>query len=268
MVLALQNIARDKQKSLLVSGAASVEITGKSCSPYTTHWTDDTYALANATAKAVTKGEGETWYFLTADYSFGHDLERDASNTIRALGGKVLGSARHPLSTQDFSAFLLQAQSSKAKIVGLASAGADTINAIKQAHEFRHRARRPEAGGAARLRDRRQQPGPGDRAGPDDHHRLLLGPERGHARVRQALRRRATAACRPASRPACTSRCCTISSRCRGAGTTRRSRGSTATMRSTPVDRFGTPATVRADGRVIYDIGVYTVKTPAESKAQ
>src|SRR4029453_14724510 len=137
VVLGLQNIAREKQKSLLVSGAASVEITGKSCSPYTTHWTDDTYALANATAKAVTKGEGETWYFLTADYSFGHDLERDASNTIRALGGKVLGSSRHPLSTQDFSAYLLQAQSTKARVIGLASAGADTVNAIKQAKEYK-----------------------------------------------------------------------------------------------------------------------------------
>ena len=121
----------------MVSGAASVEITGRSCSPYTTHWTDDTYALANATARAVTKGPNESWYFLTADYSFGHDLERDATATIKTLGGSVLGSARHPLSTQDFSSFLLQAQATKARIIGLASAGADTVNAIKQAKEYK-----------------------------------------------------------------------------------------------------------------------------------
>ncbi len=190
VVLALQNIAREKQKSLLVSGAASVEITGKSCSPFTTHWTDDTYALANATAKAVTKGEGETWYFLTADYSFGHDLERDASNTIRALGGKVLGSSRHPLSTQDFSAYLLQAQSTKAKVIGLASAGADTVNAIKQAKEYKIDANGVRLA-ALRLHHRRQQPRPGDGAGPDHHQRLLLGCDRRHARLGAAFHGRA-----------------------------------------------------------------------------
>jgi branched-chain amino acid transport system substrate-binding protein len=136
VVLALQEIAREKRKSLLVSGAASVEITGRSCSPFTTHWTDDTYALANGTARVMVKRQGESWFFLTADYSFGHDLERDASATIRSLGGQVLGSARHPLATNDFSSYLLQAQTTRAKIIGLASAGTDTVNAVKQAKEF------------------------------------------------------------------------------------------------------------------------------------
>src|SRR6202011_645287 len=136
VVLALQEIARTKKKTLLVSGAASVEITGKSCSPFTSHWTDDTYALANGTAAVMAGRGGDRWYFLTADYSFGHDLERDATATIRSLGGRVLGSARHPLGTSDFSSFLLQAQASHAKIIGLASAGADTVYAIKQAQEF------------------------------------------------------------------------------------------------------------------------------------
>ena len=264
VLLGLQEIARQKQKTLMVSGAASVEITGRSCSPYTTHWTDDTYALANATARAVTKGSNESWYFLTADYSFGHDLERDATATIKTLGGSVLGSARHPLSTQDFSSFLLQAQATKARIIGLASAGADTVNAIKQAKEYKI-----DAGGQrlaalhAFITDVNSLGLPtaqgliitsgfywdatdGTRAWSRrfmaEHGRM---PTREQAGVYVSVLHYLKAV--------------------QAAGRVDAAAINTA-MRKLPVDRFGANASVRADGRVIYDIGVYQVKTPAESQ--
>ena len=136
VALALNQIVRDKGKALLVSGAATADLTGKACSPNTIHWTYDTWALANGTGNAIVKTGGDTWFFLTADYAFGHALERDTEAVVTKAGGKVLGKVRHPLNTQDFSTFLLQAQASKAKIIGLANAGGDTTNAIKQAAEF------------------------------------------------------------------------------------------------------------------------------------
>src|SRR5438067_6922973 len=136
IALAISQITRDKGKALLVSGAASSDLTGKACSPNTIHWTYDTWMLANGTGNAIVKTGGNTWFFLTADYAFGHALERDTEAVVLKAGGKVVGKVRHPLNTQDFSSFLLQAQSSKAKIIGLANAGGDTTNAIKQAAEF------------------------------------------------------------------------------------------------------------------------------------
>src|SRR5438105_3604267 len=136
VALAVQQIARNKGKVFLISGAASSDLTGKACSPTSVHWTYDTVALANGTGSAVVKAGGDTWFFLTADYAFGHALERDTSRVVEASGGKVLGKVRAPLNTPDFSSYLLQAQASKAKIVGLANAGGDTINSIKQAAEF------------------------------------------------------------------------------------------------------------------------------------
>ncbi len=136
VALAVNQIVRDKGKAFLDSGAASSDLTGKACSPNTIHWTYDTWALANGTGKAIVKTGGTTWFFLTADYAFGHALERDTEAVILANGGKVVGKVRHPLNTADFSSFLLQAQASKAKIIGLANAGGDTTNAIKQAAEF------------------------------------------------------------------------------------------------------------------------------------
>ena len=265
VVLALQNIARDKQKSLLVSGAASVEITGKSCSPYTTHWTDDTYALANATAKAVTKGEGETWYFLTADYSFGHDLERDASNTIRALGSKVLGSSRHPLVDAGLLGLSAAGAIDQGKIVGLASAGADTVNAIKQAKEYRlddsgqrlaalhafitdvNSIGLPTAQGLIITSGFYWDATDGTRTWARrfmaEHGRMPTREQAGvYVSVLHYLK--AVQAAGKADAAAIN-----------------------AAMRKMPVDRFGSTASVRADGRVIYDIGVYQVKTPAESAA-
>ncbi|MBN9063813.1 MAG: ABC transporter permease [Rhizobiales bacterium 65-9] len=136
VALAVAAVTKDKNRVFINSGAASSDLTGKACTPNTVHWTYDTYTLANTTGKAVVKAGGDSWFFITADYAFGHALERDTEAVITANGGKVLGKVRHPLNTSDFSSFLLQAQSSKAKIVGLANAGGDTTNSIKQASEF------------------------------------------------------------------------------------------------------------------------------------
>jgi branched-chain amino acid transport system substrate-binding protein len=136
VALAINEVIREKNKVFLVSGAATSDLTGAKCSPNTVHWTYDTWMLANGTGKALVKSGGDTWFFLTSDYAFGHALERDTKAVVLANGGQVLGGVLHPLNTQDFSSFLLQAQASKAKIIGLANAGGDTINAIKQGAEF------------------------------------------------------------------------------------------------------------------------------------
>lgn len=136
VALALAPLIKEKNKVFLNSGAASSDLTGKACQTTTVHWTYDTIALSKGTGGAVVKAGGDSWYFLTADYAFGHALERDTAEVVKAAGGKVLGQVRHPLNTSDFSSFLLQAQASKAKVIGLANAGGDTINSIKQAAEF------------------------------------------------------------------------------------------------------------------------------------
>lgn len=136
VALAVQKIAKEKNRIALVSGAASTRVTNEDCNDVTVHWTYDTYAVANGTAKAVTQGGGKKWFFLTADYAFGHSLEKDAMAVVKANGGEVVGAVRHPFPGSDFSSFLLKAQSSGAQIIGLANAGADTINSIKQAAEF------------------------------------------------------------------------------------------------------------------------------------
>jgi branched-chain amino acid transport system substrate-binding protein len=136
VALAVQEVAREKNKVILINGAASSDLTGKACAPTSVHWVYDTTALANGTGAAVVKSGGDTWFFITADYAFGHALQRDTAAVVEANGGKVLGSVNVPLNTADFSSFLLQAQQSKAKVIGLANAGGDTINSIKQAAEF------------------------------------------------------------------------------------------------------------------------------------
>ncbi|MCB1539994.1 MAG: ABC transporter substrate-binding protein [Rhodoblastus sp.] len=134
--LAANEIAKARNKILLLSGPGAVRITNEACGPYTVHWAYDTYSLAKGTATAATKNGGSSWFFITADYAFGHDLEKDATKFVLENGGKVLGHTRHPLNSPDFSSFLLQAQTSGAKVVGLANAGADMITAVKQASEF------------------------------------------------------------------------------------------------------------------------------------
>ena len=136
VAFAVSQVAGQKNKVFIVSGAAASDLTGPKCNANTVHWTYDTWMLANGTGKALVKTGGDTWFFLTADYAFGHALERDTAAAVEKNGGKVLGKVRHPLNTNDFSSFLLQAQASKAKIIGLANAGGDTINSIKQGAEF------------------------------------------------------------------------------------------------------------------------------------
>ena len=136
VALAIQEVAHSRNKLLLISGAAASDLTGRACSPTSVHWTYDTVALANGTGSGVVKSGGSTWYFITADYAFGYDLERDTSKVVRQNGGSVLGSVRSPLGTSDFSPFLLKAQASRANVIGLANAGGDTINSIKQASKL------------------------------------------------------------------------------------------------------------------------------------
>ncbi|TAK41748.1 MAG: ABC transporter substrate-binding protein [Betaproteobacteria bacterium] len=136
VVLAVNQVTKEKNKALIVSTGATSDLSGKACTPNSIHWTYDTWALANGTGSAIVKTGGDSWFFLTADYAFGHALEKDTEAVVLKGGGKVLGKVRHPFPSADFSSFLLQAQSSKAKIIGLANAGADTTNAIKQGAEF------------------------------------------------------------------------------------------------------------------------------------
>jgi branched-chain amino acid transport system substrate-binding protein len=136
VALAVSNLVKEKNAILINSGGASADLTGKACTPNTLSVTYDTYMLANGTGKALTKAGGDSWFFLTSDYAFGHALERDTAAVVTSNGGKVLGGVKHPLNSSDFSSFLLQAQASKAKVIGLANAGGDTTNAIKQAAEF------------------------------------------------------------------------------------------------------------------------------------
>ncbi|HTE79209.1 MAG TPA: ABC transporter substrate-binding protein [Reyranella sp.] len=134
--IAIQGVAGDKKRIFIAPDPASSDLTGKLCNPYSIHWVYDTTALANGTGSAVVKSGGKEWFFLTADYAFGYALQRDVAAVVTKAGGKVVGEVRHPINTQDFSSFLLQAQASKAQIIGLANAGGDTINSIKQAAEF------------------------------------------------------------------------------------------------------------------------------------
>ncbi|QOZ30268.1 ABC transporter permease [Bradyrhizobium sp. CCBAU 51753] len=136
VALAVRNVVQQNNKALIVSGASSSDLTGKACSPNLVHWSYDTYALSSGTARAVVAAGGKTWFTLTADYAFGHAMEAEVKNVVSKLGGSVVGGVRTPINTQDFSSFLLQAQSSKAQIIGLINAGGDTINSIKQSVEF------------------------------------------------------------------------------------------------------------------------------------
>jgi branched-chain amino acid transport system substrate-binding protein len=136
VALAVNNVVKEKNSVMINSGAASSDLTNAQCTPNTVHWTYDTYMLAHSTGQALVKAGGDTWFFITADYAFGAALERDTTAVVLASGGKVVGRVKHPLNTADFSSFLLQAQSSKAKIIGMANAGGDTTNTIKQAAEF------------------------------------------------------------------------------------------------------------------------------------
>ncbi len=264
VALAAQEIAREKKKTLLISGAAVSELTGKACSPYSTHWADDTYALANATGKAVTAAGGKSWYFVTVDYSFGHAMERDAAAAVASAGGKVLGNTRHPLGAQDLSSFLLQAQASKAQVIGLANVGGDTSNAVKQAAEFGITSGGQKlAGFLVFLTDIKAIGLPLAKG-------LLVSTgfywdQNDEARA-FAKRFEAKVGRMPTKQQASVYASVQHYLKAVAAVGTDDAGKVNAQMRALPVDYFGHAASIRPDGRVLYDLTLYEVKSPAESR--
>ena len=264
--LAGMEMSKQFEKIMIVTDAASSDITGKSCSPYTLHWTYDTYANAHTVGSAIVKNGGDTWFFITADYVFGHSIERDTGDVVRAAGGKVLGSARHPLNTPDFSSFLLQAQSSKAKIVGLANGGGDTINAIKQAAEFGIVAGGQNLAGIVMFIS--------------DIHRLGLKLAQGliiteayywdlNDRTRAFGKRFFERMKRmPTMNQAATYSATLHYLNAVKAAGTKETKPVLAKMRATPVrDAFTDNGVVREDGRMVHSMFLFEVKKPEESKA-
>src|SRR4051794_12795120 len=265
VAVAVQGIARDKKKVLLISEAATTEITGRQCSPYTAHWADDTHALAAGTARALVESGAKRWFFLTADFAFGHAMQAAASEVVTALGGEVLGAARHPLATADFSSFLLQAQQARADVVAFANVGADLVNAIKQASEFGlARAGQKLTGLIMFVSDVDALGLPvaqglyvtsGFYWDRDDETRAFARrfasangggmPTKAHAATYAAVRHYLAAV---------------------EAAGTKDAAAVTAQMKRLPINYFGRPARMRADGRVLYDLDLYQVKAPAEQR--
>ncbi|MHC2438726.1 ABC transporter substrate-binding protein [Bradyrhizobium sp. USDA 4451] len=264
--LAGMEMSKQFEKIMIVTDAASSDITGKSCSPYTLHWTYDTYANAHTVGSAIVKNGGDTWFFITADYLFGHSIERDTGDVVRAAGGKVVGSARHPLNTPDFSSFLLQAQASKAKIIGLANGGGDTINAIKQAAEFGVVAGGQNLAGVVMFIS--------------DIHSLGLKLAQGliiteayywdlNDRTRAFGKRFFERMKRmPTMNQAATYSATLHYLNAVKAAGTRETKPVLAKMRATPVrDAFTDNGVVREDGRMVHSMFLFEVKKPEESKA-
>ena len=267
VALAVNEVTRNApHTAFLASGPGTADLTGEKCSPNTVQWTYDTWALANGTAKAVVQKGGDTWFFVTADYAFGQALERDAAATVIASGGKVLGSVRHPPSTQDFSSYLLQAQASGAKIVGLANAVGDTINSVKQASEFGLTQHQTLAALLMQLTDVNAVGLPAaqglyltepfywdmndktrafaKRFGAKREGRMPTGNQAGvYSATLQYLKAMAAA-------------------------DTEETAPILARMRSAPMaDSLFGSTTLRIDGRAVHDMYLFQVKTPAESKA-
>jgi branched-chain amino acid transport system substrate-binding protein len=264
VALAAQEIARQKRRTLLISGAAVSDLTGKACSPFATHWADDTYALATATAKAVVRNGGTSWFFLTVDYAFGTAMERDAARTVKDSGGRVLGSVRHPLNTADFSAYLLQAQASGAEIIGLANVGGDTINAIKAAAEF------GIVGEGRKLASFLMFITDIASLGLPAAQGLLVseGFYWDQNDLSRAWSQRFSARLNkmPTKQQAATYASVTHYLKAVAATGTDEAGAVNAEMRRLPVDFFGRTGSIRPDGRVLYDLTLYRVKTPAASR--
>ena len=177
VALAVNNVVKEKNSIMINTGAATSDLTNAQCSPNTIHWVYDTYMLANSTGQALVKAGGDTWFFLTADYAFGHALERDTTAVVVKSGGKVIGGVKHPLNTADFSSFLLQAQASKAKIIGTGQCRRRHHQLDQAGGGIRHRRGRPETRRSAAVHHRRSFARSEDRAGPELHGNLLLGSE-------------------------------------------------------------------------------------------
>ncbi len=263
VALAAQEIAREKKKTLLIAGGATSDLTGKACSPYSSQWSDDTYALGNGTGRAVTKAGGRSWFFLTADYAFGQAMERDAVAAIRAAGGEVLGDVRHPLNTSDFSSFLLRAQGSGAQVIALASVGGDTVNAIKQAAEFGIvEGGQKLAGFLVFISDIHS-------IGLKLAHGLMVSAgfywdqnEQARAFARRFFEKVGRM---PTKEQAAGYASVTHFLKAVAASGTDEAGAVNAEMRRLPVDYFGHAGSIRADGRVLFDLTLYEVKSPEES---
>jgi branched-chain amino acid transport system substrate-binding protein len=265
LALAVAKLGEEKKKIIMVTSAATSELTGKSCTPYTVHWTYDTYALARSTGAAVVKAGGDSWFFLTADYAFGQALQKDTSDVIAELGGKVIGSAKHPLGASDFASFLIQAQGSKAKVIGLANGGGDTINSIKAASQFGiGKDGQKLAALLAFLTDVKA-------IGLKQAQGLMLTEafywdqdDKTRAWSQRFFKRNGVM---PTMTQAGTYGAVTHYLNAVKAAGTRDSDKVMAQMRATPINDFMTVnGKLRVDGRVVRDMHLYQVKTPAESK--
>jgi len=263
VALALAKVAQEKKRVYFNSGAGASALTNEQCSPYTIHYTYDTVALAKGTGGAVVDNGGKEWYFLTADYAFGHSLETDTAKVVKAKGGTVKGSVRHPLNASDFSSFLLQAQSSKAQILGLANAGGDTINAIKAAREFGINKTMKMAGLLVFLTDIHS-------LGLKNTEGLLLTTSwdwnlndetRAFGKKFQAKTKRMPTDVQAANYSATTQYLKAIEK----AGTTDADKVM-AVLKSTPIKDFYAQGVIRPDGRYAHDMYLMQVKAPAESK--
>ncbi len=266
IALAVQEVAKQRRKTVMITAAATADLTAKSCSPVSTHWADDTHALTAGTARAVLDGGAKSWFFITVDHAFGRAMQRDASAVIEANGGKVLGAARHAIGASDFAPFLLQARSSGAQAIGLASVGGDLINLIKQAREFGLL----QAGGPVIV---------GFLTYITDINALGLEMTEGltfsagfywdqSERARQfGARFKAARGAMPTKNQAAIYTATMHYLRACDAAKTSEALAVNHAMRAQPLDYFGHPARVREDGRVIYDLTLYRVKTPKESRA-
>jgi len=266
VALAVMSVAERKKRIAIINGAGATRITNESCTPYSIHYAWDTYAMANGTAKALLKRGGDTWFFLTADYAFGHQIERDVSQVVKEDGGKVMGSTRHPFNASDFSSFMLQAQASGAKIIGLANGGTDTINSIKSAREFKllEGGRQSLAGLAVFITDIHG-------AGLADSQGLLMTEafywdandetRQWSKRFFERMKKMPTAI-----QAANYSSTLHYLRAVQAAGSTDADKVM-AQMKQTPVnDFFAKNGRIRADGRMVHDMYLMQVKAPAESK--
>jgi branched-chain amino acid transport system substrate-binding protein len=262
--LAVQEIARKAKKTLLVGGAVTADLTGKACSPFTTHWTDNSRSLTSAVVQGVTEKPGETWFFMSVDYALGASLQRDASAEIERLGGKVVGGVRYPLGSPDLASFLLQAQASRARFIGLGSIGKDTINAIKEAQEFH-------------LQETGQQL-TAFLVFITDIHGLGLAAAQGlnvasgfywdqNEQTRKfAERMFARHQKMPTKEQAAVYASVRHYLKAVEAAASDDGRTINRKMREMPVDYFGQAGAIRPDGRVLYDLTLYKVKLPSASK--
>jgi branched-chain amino acid transport system substrate-binding protein len=265
--LAAGEIAKARGKIIIFNGPGSIRLTNEACGPYTVHYVFDTYAQANVTGLAAVKSGLDTWFFLTADYAFGQDLEKDTSNVVTRTGGKVLGSVRHPLNTSDFSSFLLQAQASKAKVIGLANAGGDTINAIKQAAEF------GIAKGGQKLSPLLAFVSDIDSVGLETAQGLLLAEawywdlnDESRAFTKRFMER--TKRVPTSAQAGVYSSVLHYLNSVKVAGTTDPA-AVMKVMKATPInDMFAHDGRIREDGRMVHDMYLFEVKKPSESKGR